>query len=206
MSNAYARTEIRTSLVCLLCARVAGTIQAGVVVTDHPEHVRCLRCPHCNGRLWEQDAQPVLVLLPLPREELYSGRGRPPRHVILPAREARPARPALDRLACATCGSAFRQRNRTQRYCSVSCGVQARCPRAAERPCMACGEPYRPKNGRQRFCSCGCSGAARRRALPHALCAWCGVPFTPCKASQRSCSSACAMRLRHHRGRKAVAS
>ena len=81
--------EIRASLVCTLCARLAGTANGPnaqpFVVTSiqlldssHTEAVRLLRCPYCSGRLWLQDHQEVHVTRHvLTGDDLRPRRGRP---------------------------------------------------------------------------------------------------------------------------------
>ena len=102
------RIEQRVALVCILCARVAGTVQAGVLRPRPDVDAAFLArrvCPDCGGRLWAQDAEPVLVLLKLPPEEAQPKRGRPPK-------PSAPRRPS-DRL-CADCELTHIQAGRTR--------------------------------------------------------------------------------------------
>jgi DNA-directed RNA polymerase subunit RPC12/RpoP len=81
--------EIRASLVCTLCARLAGTANGPhgqpfvatsihLVDSSHTEAVRHLRCPYCSGRLWLQDHQEVHVARHvLTGDDLRPRRGRP---------------------------------------------------------------------------------------------------------------------------------
>ncbi len=112
--RAYHRHETRIPLACLLCARTAGEIRDGVLVSGHPESVRRRRCPVCGGRLVDQEAETVLVLLPMPDDDLDAPkRGRPPRITPKPTmpnprcahchtRRAQSGRPR-----CAPCASLF---------------------------------------------------------------------------------------------------
>jgi hypothetical protein len=80
---------IRADLVCVLCARTAGSVEGltlqpstpmSLWVQD-PQHVaavRRLRCPYCAGRLWLQNREAIRVdRRPLNAEELRPHRGRP---------------------------------------------------------------------------------------------------------------------------------
>jgi len=81
--------DIRADLVCVLCARTAGSIQGSSLrlptpislrVQDprHVDAVRRLRCPYCLGRLWLQNGEAVHVdRRPLTTEELRPHHGRP---------------------------------------------------------------------------------------------------------------------------------
>jgi hypothetical protein len=81
--------DIRADLVCVLCARTAGSVEGSsfrsltpisLHVQDprHVEAVRCLRCPYCSGRLWLQNSEEIHVdRRPLTPEQLRPHRGRP---------------------------------------------------------------------------------------------------------------------------------
>jgi hypothetical protein len=81
--------DIRADLVCVLCARTAGSVQGSSLRPLTPsslrvqdpgraDAVRRLRCPYCSGRLWLQDGEEIHVdRRPLPTEELRPRHGRP---------------------------------------------------------------------------------------------------------------------------------
>ena len=81
--------DIRADLVCVLCARTAGSVQGSSLrsptpislrVQDprHVDAVRRLRCPYCSGRLWLQNREEIHVdRRPLTTEELRPRHGRP---------------------------------------------------------------------------------------------------------------------------------
>ena len=80
--------DIRADLVCVLCARTAGSVQGSSLrplaplslrVQDpgHADAVRRLRCPYCSGRLWLQNREAIHVdRRPLPTEQLRPRHGR----------------------------------------------------------------------------------------------------------------------------------
>jgi DNA-directed RNA polymerase subunit RPC12/RpoP len=64
--------DIRADLVCVLCARTAGSVEGSsrrsrtpisLRVQDrrHVDAVRRLRCPYCSGRLWLQNREEIHV-------------------------------------------------------------------------------------------------------------------------------------------------
>jgi DNA-directed RNA polymerase subunit RPC12/RpoP len=81
--------DIRTDLVCVLCARTAGSVQGSSLrsltpislrVQDpgHADAVRRLRCPYCSGRLWLQNREEIHVdRRALTTEELRPRHGPP---------------------------------------------------------------------------------------------------------------------------------
>jgi hypothetical protein len=83
--------DLHADLVCVLCARTAGTVQGpnlqsptsmSLRVQDrrHVDAVRRLRCPYCSGRLWLQNSDGFHVnRRPLTTEELRPRPGRRPK-------------------------------------------------------------------------------------------------------------------------------
>ena len=81
--------EVRASLVCTLCARMAGSARGPdaqpltltsvrLVDASHADAVRRLRCPYCSGRLWLQDREEVRSdHHGLSADDLRPRRGRP---------------------------------------------------------------------------------------------------------------------------------
>ncbi len=87
--NSQHDRDIRADLVCVLCARTAGSVQGSSLrsptsislrVQDprHVDAVRRLRCPYCSGRLWLQNREEVHVdRRLLTADELRPRHGRP---------------------------------------------------------------------------------------------------------------------------------
>lgn len=93
---------------------------------------------------------------------------------------------------CEACGSEFKAKNKSSRFCSRTCSSSVR---KRDRVCVQCGKHFWPRSSEtrgekaQKYCSVECRGIVRRKFR---ICEWCGKEFWRTTNSQpKYCSPQC---------------
>ena len=121
-------------------------------------------------------------------------------------RTSREERHMTREVVCRECGTLFKAKKSTSKYCSRQCQHESMDTKTTS-VCQHCGKQFRARNDRNTYCSRECAFEARKakpkskKEAPEHTCCICGAVFSSSHSGAKCCSDECRAeyaRRKHH--------